>query len=67
MSLLKNETWDDYLNKEVYVTADYGSTGFLGILQRWDDDIVVVEEEETGKIHKLPHDIVYGTWILKDW
>ena len=67
MGLLKGEIWNDYLDEDVYVSSDNGVTGFIGIMERWDNDIVVVKEEDTGEMHELPHDVVYGLWILEDW
>jgi|TARA_Y100000296_G_scaffold75700_1_gene95627 hypothetical protein len=67
MGLLRNETWDDYLDKEVCVIFDNHQRGFIGTLLRWDDDIVVVEEHDTEEEHELPHNVVYGMWMLEGW
>jgi len=66
MGLLKNETWDDYINKECYVTEDNGSTGYMGIVREYSDSFVLVEDDEGDK-HEVKSEYVYGTWILEDW
>jgi len=66
MGLLKNETWDDYINKECYVTEDNGVTGYRGTVRDYNELFVLVESEEGDKNEeKCEH--VYGTWILEDW
>jgi len=66
MPLLDGETWDDYINKEVYVTSTYGMSGFTAVLLHYDFRNVWVEDNN-GNEHKLKHEDVYGTWILEDW
>jgi len=66
MGLLENEKWEDYMDEEVYVTANSGMNGFLGTLRDYSHDCVVVEDKN-GNDHKLKPEHVYGTWILEDW
>lgn len=66
MGLLENETWDDYLNKEVYVTENHGTNGFRGVLLEYSNSSVLVEDENGDK-HELKPEYVFGTWILEDW
>tara|TARA_Y100000310_G_C20356418_1_gene656886 strand:+ start:241 stop:441 length:201 start_codon:yes stop_codon:yes gene_type:complete len=66
MGLLENEHWEDYLNEEVYVTANHGMSGFLGTLVDYNNNQVLVKDNK-GTEHELKHEYVYGTWILEDW
>tara|TARA_Y100000310_G_scaffold290130_1_gene317066 strand:+ start:348 stop:548 length:201 start_codon:yes stop_codon:yes gene_type:complete len=66
MGLLENETWDDYMNKEVYITHDDGQTGFLGTVKDYNEIFVMVEDNEGGQF-EIEHPYVYGTWVLEDW
>ena len=66
MGLLEGETWDDYINKEVYVTHDNGQTGFLGMVKDYNDIFVMVEDDE-GEQFEVEYPYVFGTWILEDW
>jgi len=66
MGLLEGESWDEYMNKEVYVTHDNGQTGFLGKVRDYNDNFVMVENQEGEQFEiKYPH--VYGKWVLEDW
>jgi len=68
MGLLEGETWDDYIGKQVYVTTDSGSTGFLAhVVSHHVDGRLMVEEDETKKFHVIEEEYVYGTWVLEDW
>ena len=66
MGLLNDESWEDYLNKEVYVTANHGRNGFMGVLREYSYDSVLIEDDD-GKEHNLKPEYVFGTWILEDW
>ena len=66
MGLLENEKWEDYMDGEVYVTANSGMSGFLATLRDFDHEHVVVEDKN-GNEHTLNHEHVYGTWVLEDW
>jgi hypothetical protein len=66
MGLLKGESWEDYLNKEVYVTANHGVNGFEGVLREYSYNSVLVEDNN-GNEHKLKPEYVFGPWILEDW
>ncbi len=66
MGLLKDESWEDYLNKEVYVTSNHGMSGFMGILKEYSYDSVIVEDNN-GNEHTLNKEYIYGPWILEDW
>ena len=66
MGLLNNESWDKYLNKEVYVTKDFGMTGYRGILRDYNDKHVMVEDGD-GESREVESEHVYGNWVLEDW
>ena len=66
MGLLENEHWEDYIGEQVYVTATYGMSGFLGTLVDYSSSNVLVKDNN-GNEHELPHEHVYGTWVLEDW
>ena len=66
MGLLENESWDDYINKEVYVTHDDGQTGFKGTVKDYNEVFVMVEDDE-GEQFEIEHPYVFGTWVLEDW
>ena len=66
MGLLKNESWDKYLNKEVYVTTDFGMTGYRGILRDYNEKYVMVETSD-GESQEIESEHVYGNWVLEDW
>ena len=66
MGLLENETWDDYINKECYVTEDSGSTGYRGVVRDYNESFILVEDD-VGVKHEVESKYVYGTWILEDW
>ena len=66
MGLLEDEKWEDYMDKEVYVTSNSGMSGFLGHLRDYNYTTVTVEDPH-GNEHELPHEYVYGTWVLEDW
>ena len=66
MALVEGETWDDYMDEEVYVTTDSGVTGFLAILKDYNDGFVLVEDQDGYQVEMNPEH-VYGTWILEDW
>ena len=66
MGLLENEKWEDYIDKEVYVSKDYGQTGFLGEVKDYNDKFVMIENKE-GEEFEIKHSDAYGTWILEDW
>ena len=66
MGLLENESWDDYMNKEVYITHDDGKTGFRGTVKDYNEVFVMVEDNEGGQF-EIEHPYVFGTWVLEDW
>ena len=66
MGLLKGETWDDYINKECYVTKDNGSTGYRGTVRDYNELFILIEDDDGDK-HEVNCEHVYGTWILEDW
>ena len=66
MGLLENETWDDYMNKEVYITHDDGQTGFRGTVKDYNEVFVMVEDDE-GEQFEIEYPYVFGTWVLEDW
>ena len=66
MGLLENESWDDYINKEVYITHDSGETGFRGTVKDYNEVFVMVEDDE-GEQFEVEHSYVFGTWVLEDW
>lgn len=67
MGLRKNESWDDYINRDVYVSPDYGMTGYIAKFINHQNDKVTVREQETDAIRTIPSENVYGLWILQDW
>jgi hypothetical protein len=67
MGLRRGETWDDYINKEVFVSTDFCETGFDGILIEWDKDKIVVKHKDTGELHECKHGTVFGEWWFDDW
>ncbi len=66
MGLLENESWDDYLNKEVYVTSNFGRTGYKGTVKDYNEFHILVQKENGDTVEEI-HEDVYGTWILEDW
>jgi hypothetical protein len=68
MGLLNGETWDDYVDKQVYVTTDFGTTGFLAhVVGHNPDGFVMIERDDNKEIHNIEEEYVYGTWVLEDW
>jgi hypothetical protein len=69
MGLLKNETWNDYQGKEVYVSSTFGTSGFRGDYRGYNVDTkqVQVYNPKTDNIHNVDEDGVYGMWMLEDW
>ena len=67
MGLLKGESWDDYVDEDVFVSFGDGKSGFLGILKRWNKNTVIIEHHDTGEEYELPHSVVFGTWMLDGW
>tara|TARA_Y100000034_G_scaffold120330_1_gene163116 strand:- start:269 stop:478 length:210 start_codon:yes stop_codon:yes gene_type:complete len=65
--LRKGETWDDYIQKEVFVTTDGGETGFSGILLSWNEESLTVRNEDTNEPVSCKHGTVYGEWWLDSW
>ena len=57
MGLLENESWDDYMNKEVYITHDDGQTGFRGTVKDYNEVFVMVEDDE-GEQFEVEHPYV---------
>ena len=66
MGLLKGESWEDYLNKECYVTEDNGTTGYRGIVRDYNESFILIEDKN-GYKHEVKPEYVFGTWILEDW
>ena len=46
MGLLKGESWEDYLNKECYVTEDNGTTGYRGIVRDYNESFILIEDTD---------------------
>ena len=68
MGLLKGETWNDYIGKQVYVTTDEGDTGFLAhVVSHHVDGRLMVQNDSTKEFHVMEEEYVYGTWVLEDW
>ena len=66
MGLLENESWENYLNKQCYVTEDNGTTGYRGVVRDYNESFILVEDD-VGVKHEVESKYVYGTWILEDW
>ena len=66
MGLLEGESWEDYLNKECYVTEDNGTTGYRGIVRDYNESFILIEDKNDYK-HEVKPEYVFGTWILEDW
>ena len=68
MGLLDGESWEHYIGKDVYVTSDYGETGYMAKCISYNPDgFVLIENSETNEIINMEEEYVYGTWILEDW
>jgi hypothetical protein len=69
MGLLKNETWDDYKGKEVYVTSTLGISGFRGAYIGYNEHTkqVQVHNPKTDEMCYVDENGVYGMWMLEDW
>ena len=67
MGLRKDESWDDYVGKDVYVSNDYGQSGYLAHFINHSKNKVTVREYETNEERIIHEDEVYGLWILQDW
>jgi hypothetical protein len=66
MGLLEGESWDNYMNKEVYITSNFGQSGYKGIMKDYNDSYILIQKED-GETVEEKHEDVYGTWILEDW
>ena len=66
MGLLEGESWDDYMNKEVYVTSTFGESGYKGIVKDYNEFHILVQKEDGDNVEEK-HEHVYGTWIIEDW
>ena len=69
MGLLKNETWNDYEGKEVFVSSTLAIAGFRGAYVGYDKDTkqVQVHNPKTDEMCYVDEDAVYGLWMLEDW
>ena len=67
MGLLEGESWDDYMNKEVYVSSTFGESGYKGIVKDYNEFHILVQKEDGETTVEEKHEDVYGTWILEDW
>jgi hypothetical protein len=67
MGLLEGESWDDYMNKEVYVTSTFGESGYKGIVKDYNEFHILVQKEDGETTVEEKHEDVYGTWIIEDW
>ena len=66
MGLLEGESWDDYMNKEVYVTSSFGQSGYKGVVKDYNEYHILIQKQD-GETVEEKHEDVYGTWILEDW
>jgi len=67
MGLLEGESWDDYMNKEVYVSSTFGESGYKGIVKDYNEFHILVQKEDGETTVEEKHEDVYGTWIIEDW
>ena len=66
MGLLEGESWEDYLNKDCYVTEDNGCSGYMGTVRDYNESFILIEDGGGDK-HEVKSEHVFGTWILEDW
>ena len=64
--LLAHESWIDYVGKEIYISPDFGMSGFTGKLIRLDEDNLYVKKNGTDEIQTINRADAYGSWFLED-